>query len=65
MAALSGQNMYFRFGKMEIPFTTDNFLASISSPNLYDPATTTYTVQRQLGTPLGKLDFLGNMKVGH
>ena len=25
MAALSGKNMYFRFGKMEIPFTTDNF----------------------------------------
>ena len=65
MAALSGQNMYFRFGKMEIPFTTDNFLATFSKPNLYFHATTTYTVLRQLGTPLGKLDFLGNMKVGH
>ena len=65
MAALSGQNMYFRFGKMEIPFTTDNFLATFSKPNLYFHATTTYTVLRQLGTPLGKLDFLGNMKAGH
>ena len=63
--ALSGQNMYFRFGKMEIPFTTDNFLATFSKPNLYFHATTTYTILRQLGTPLGKLDFLGNMKVGH
>ena len=60
--ALSGQNMYFRFGKMEIPFTTDNFLATFSKPNLYFHATTTYTILRQLGTPLGKLDFLGNMK---
>lgn len=65
MAALSGQNMYFRFGKMEIPFTTDNFLATFSKPNLYFHATTTYTALRQLGTPLGKLDFLGNMKAGH
>ena len=47
------------------PFTTDNFLATFSKPNLYFHATTTYTVLRQLGTPLGKLDFLGNMKVGH
>ena len=65
MSALSGRNMYFRFGKMEIPFTTDNFLATFSKPNLYFHATTTYTVLRQLGTPLGKLDFMGNMKVGH
>ena len=65
MAALSGENMYFRFGRMEIPFTTDNFLATFSKPNLYFHATTTYNVLRQLGTPLGKLDFLGNMKVGH
>ena len=65
MSALSGRNMYFRFGKMEIPFTTDNFLATFSKPNLYFHATTAYTVLRQLGTPLGKLDFLGNMKVGH
>jgi len=65
MSALSGQNMYFRLGKMEIPFTTDNFLATFSKPNLYFHATTTYNVLRQLGTPLGKLDFLGNMKVGH
>ena len=33
MSALSGLNMYFRFGKMEIPFTTDNFLATFSKPN--------------------------------
>ena len=62
---LSGQNMYFRFGKMEIPFTTDNFLSSFSKPNMYFHATTTYTILRQLGAPLGKMDYLGNMTVGH
>ena len=65
MAALSGQNMIFRLGEAEIPFTTDNFLASFSKPNFYFHTTTTYAILRQLGTPLGKRDYLGNMKMGH
>ena len=64
MAALSGQNMIFRLGEMEIPFTTDNFLESFSKPNFYFHTTTTYAILRQLGTPLGKRDYLGNMKMG-
>ena len=65
MEALSGQKMLFRFGSNEVPFTTDNFLATFSKPNVYFHATTAYAILRQLGVPLGKLDYLGNMKVGH
>ena len=65
MESLSNQKMIFRLGEMEIPFTTDNFLASFSKPNFYFHATTTYSILRQMGVPLGKRDFLGNMKMGH
>ena len=64
-AQLSGQEMIFRLGDTEIPFTTDHFLASFSKPNLYFHATTTYSILRALGTPLGKRDFLGAMRIGH
>lgn len=65
MEALSGKHMLFRFGNNEVPFTTDNFLATFSKPNVYFHITTAYAMLRQLGVPLGKLDYLGNMKVGH
>ena len=65
MEALSGQKMFFRMGEMEVPFTTEGFLATFSKPNVYFHATTTYSILRQLGTPLGKRDYLGNMKIGH
>ena len=65
MEALSGEHMLFRFGNNELPFTTDNFLATFSKPNVYFHITTAYAMLRQLGVPLGKLDYLGNMKVGH
>ncbi len=62
---ISGQKMHFKMGAMEIPFTTDKFLATFSKPNFYFHATTTYAILRALGTPLGKMDFLGQMAVGH
>ena len=65
MEALSGEHMLFRFGNNEVPFTTDNFLATFSKPNVYFHTTTAYAMLRQLGVPLGKLDYLGNIKVGH
>jgi hypothetical protein len=64
-ARLSGQEMVFRLGDTEIPFITDHFLASFSKPNLYFHTTTTYSILRALGTPLGKRDFLGAMRIGH
>lgn len=62
--ALSGRAMVFRLGATEIPFTTDNFLTSFSLPNLHFHATTTYAVLRMHGVPLGKRDYLGEMRIG-
>lgn len=62
--ALSGQDVVFRFGEREIPFTTDNFLASFSLPNFYFHASITYAVLRMQGVPLGKMDFLGHLRIG-
>ncbi len=56
--------MVFKLGKNELPFTNRNFLLSFSLPNFYFHATTAYDILRMLGVPLGKRDFLGNMKIG-
>lgn len=62
--SLADKSMVFKLGKNELPFTNQNFLLSFSLPNFYFHATTTYDILRMLGVPLGKMDFLGRMKMG-
>ena len=62
--ALSGGKVIFKIGGNEIPFTTENFILSFSLPNFYFHATTLYDILRQQGVPLGKMDFLGPLKIG-
>jgi hypothetical protein len=62
--ALAEKSMVFKLGKNELPFTNKNFLLSFSLPNFYFHATTTYDILRMLGVPLGKMDFMGQMKMG-
>jgi hypothetical protein len=62
--ALGEKSMIFKLGKNELPFSNQNFLLSFSLPNFYFHATTTYDILRMLGTPLGKMDFMGQMKMG-
>ncbi len=62
--ALAGKSLIFALGKNELPFTNENFLLTFSLPNFYFHATTTYDILRMLGVPLGKMDFLGAMKIG-
>jgi hypothetical protein len=62
--ALAEKSVLFKLGKNELPFTNQNFLLSFSLPNFYFHATTTYDILRMLGVPLGKMHFLGQMKVG-
>ena len=64
MSALSDKTMVFRGGGMKIPFPNPNFLLSFSLPNLYFHVMTVYDILRMHCVPLGKLDFLGQMKVG-
>ena len=62
--ALAEGPMVFRVRGREMPFTTDNFLLSFSLPNVYFHATTTYSILRHLGVPLGKMDYLGQLRLG-
>ena len=61
--ALAGKAMKFKMGDFEIPFTVEGFILSFSLPNFYFHATTTYDILRMQGVPLGKMDFLGNLRV--
>jgi hypothetical protein len=62
--ALASKNLLFKAGKFEIPFTAVNFILSFSLPNFYFHAATAYDMLRIQGVPLGKMDFLGTMRVG-
>ena len=53
----------FLFGEMTVPFGGANFLLSFSQPNFYFHATTAYAILRMKGVPLGKRDFLGELRV--
>ena len=61
--ALADKPLVFKIGESEIPFTTNNFMLSFSLPNFYFHATTTYVVLREHGVPLGKMDYLGQLRV--
>ena len=62
--ALADKPLIFRMGGNEIPFTAANFIISFSLPNFYFHATTTYDMLRMHGVPLGKMDYLGAIRVG-
>ena len=61
--ALAGKDMEFRMGSRAMPFVAEDFLLTFSLPNFYFHATTTYDMLRMKGTPIGKGDFLGRMRL--
>ncbi|MEM8726014.1 MAG: DUF1993 domain-containing protein [Pseudomonadota bacterium] len=53
-------------GKRLMELTGANFLLSFSQPNFYFHATTFYDILRMKGLPLGKMEFMGPVRVlGH
>ena len=50
-------------GKVLMTFVGQDFLLSFSQPNFYFHATTAYDILRSKGVPLGKLDYLGPMRI--
>ena len=61
--ALEGRDMVFQIGSRQMPFTVEGFLLSFSTPNLHFHATTAYDILRQSGVPLGKRDYMGQMRL--
>ena len=62
--ALAEGQVTFKMGDMAIPWTHVNFVNSFSLPNFYFHVTTAYDVLRMKGAPIGKMDYLGNMRAG-
>ena len=60
---LSGKDMVFRIGGRDLPFKNNDFLMSFSLPNFFFHSTTTYMVMRMQGVPLGKMDYIGQMRM--
>jgi hypothetical protein len=47
-----------------MPFVAEKFVLSFSLPNFYFHATTAYDILRMLGVKIGKMDYLGQMRMG-
>lgn len=60
--AFEGNDMMFKMGSYEVPFSAENFLMSFSLPNFYFHATTAYDILRMKGVPLGKRDYIGQLR---
>jgi hypothetical protein len=60
--ALEGGDVVFQIRDFKIPFTAENFLMSFSMPNFYFHTTTAYDILRSKGVPLGKRDFMGELR---
>jgi hypothetical protein len=60
---LQGRDMAFQMRDFRIPFTAETFILSFSLPNFYFHAATTYDILRMKGVPLGKRDYLGQMRI--
>jgi hypothetical protein len=60
----SGKDVAFRVpGKGDRVFTAESFLMSFSLPNFHFHAATAYDILRMKGAPLGKLDFMGALRL--
>lgn len=60
---LEGNDMRFEMGDFKIPFSAEGFIHSFSLPNFFFHAATTYDILRMKGVEIGKMDFLGKMRV--
>jgi hypothetical protein len=61
--ALEGREVTFQIRDLKLPFTAENFLMSFSLPNFHFHATTAYDILRAKGVPIGKRDYLGQMRM--
>jgi hypothetical protein len=62
--AFEGKDVAFRVpGKGDRVFTAEGFLLSFSLPNFHFHAATAYDVLRVRGAPVGKMDFMGALRL--
>jgi hypothetical protein len=61
--ALEGKDVTFQLGSFKLPFTAEGFILSFSLPNFYFHATTAYDILRTKGVPIGKRDYMGQLRL--
>ncbi len=59
--ALGDRELTFKTQSFSLDFGGQDFLLSFSVPNFYFHVTTAYDILRNLGVPLGKRDYLGQL----
>lgn len=63
LAELARRDMRFEAGTKRLDFTVTDFLLSFSQPNFYFHASTAYGILRMKGIGVGKLDYLGRLRL--
>jgi len=58
-----GKDTQFAFGGRSIPFLAQDILLTFSIPNFFFHSSMTYAILRAKGVPLGKRDFMGQMRI--
>ncbi len=63
MESWIGRDMRFEFKGNGMDFTVEDFLLSFAQPNFYFHATAAYSIARHLGVSIGKMDFMGAVRI--
>ncbi|OYW45437.1 MAG: hypothetical protein B7Z08_09985 [Sphingomonadales bacterium 32-68-7] len=63
MQAFVGQPMRFEIGEKKLPFLAEDFLLTFSQTNFFFHAVTAYGILRANGIAVGKLDYLGKLRM--
>jgi hypothetical protein len=58
-----GRPMRFEIGEKRLDFTAEDFLLSFSQPNFYFHAGMAYGILRAKGVSVGKIDYLGRLRI--
>ena len=61
--SFEGRDTRFEFGEYRWDFTAEDFLLSFSQPNFHFHAATAYDILRAGGVQVGKVNYLGNMRL--
>ncbi len=60
--AYIGKPVIFSAGDLKIEFVAEDFLFTFSQPNFHFHATIAYGILRHMGVPIGKRDYLGQLR---
>jgi hypothetical protein len=60
---LVGRDMAVEIGEMRLEFTVEDFFLSFALPNLFFHASTAYGILRNRGLDVGKMDYMGRLRL--